>query len=164
HPADDGERRQAPPPDRSHGEREPGDEQWHWSAVPASRLDETFLHRSCEGEEIDALHGRGNQPELRRFPANGLVFATVRPGRRRPGEGCVFAPAARGRGGVWEGSGHNGGRGGPGGGRGVLPPRRMRELDFIVIGGGSGGLAAARRAARHGARALVVEAGALGGT
>jgi glutathione reductase (NADPH) len=40
----------------------------------------------------------------------------------------------------------------------------MRELDFIVIGGGSGGLAAARRAARHGARALVIEAGALGGT
>jgi len=45
----------------------------------------------------------------------------------------------------------------------MLPPR-MRELDFIVIGGGSGGLAAARRAARHGARALVVEAGHLGGT
>jgi len=40
----------------------------------------------------------------------------------------------------------------------------MRELDFIVIGGGSGGLAAARRAARHGARALLVEAGRLGGT
>lgn len=40
----------------------------------------------------------------------------------------------------------------------------MRELDFIVIGGGSGGLAAARRAARHGARALVIEAGNLGGT
>src|SRR6186713_2934115 len=40
----------------------------------------------------------------------------------------------------------------------------MRELDLIVIGGGSGGLAAARRAARHGARALVVEAGNLGGT
>jgi glutathione reductase (NADPH) len=40
----------------------------------------------------------------------------------------------------------------------------MRELDFIVIGGGSGGLAAARRAARHGARALVIEAGELGGT
>jgi glutathione reductase (NADPH) len=42
--------------------------------------------------------------------------------------------------------------------------RGMRELDFIVIGGGSGGLAAARRAARYGARAAVVEAGALGGT
>jgi glutathione reductase (NADPH) len=40
----------------------------------------------------------------------------------------------------------------------------MRELDFIVIGGGSGGLAAARRAARYGARALVIEAGELGGT
>jgi len=43
-------------------------------------------------------------------------------------------------------------------------PGPMRELDFIVIGGGSGGLAAARRARRYGARALVVEAGALGGT
>ncbi|HTQ05750.1 MAG TPA: glutathione-disulfide reductase [Polyangiaceae bacterium] len=40
----------------------------------------------------------------------------------------------------------------------------MRDLDFIVIGGGSGGLAAARRAARYGARSLVIEAGALGGT
>ncbi|HEY3494317.1 MAG TPA: glutathione-disulfide reductase [Polyangiaceae bacterium] len=40
----------------------------------------------------------------------------------------------------------------------------MRELDFIVIGGGSGGLAAARRAARHGAKTLLVEAGRLGGT
>jgi len=40
----------------------------------------------------------------------------------------------------------------------------MRELDFIVVGGGSGGLAAARRAASYGARTLVVEAGALGGT
>ncbi|HEX6271426.1 MAG TPA: glutathione-disulfide reductase [Polyangiaceae bacterium] len=40
----------------------------------------------------------------------------------------------------------------------------MNELDFIVIGGGSGGLAAARRAARHGARTVLVEGGALGGT
>ena len=36
--------------------------------------------------------------------------------------------------------------------------------DLIVIGGGSGGIAAARRAASHGARVLLVEAGALGGT
>jgi len=43
-------------------------------------------------------------------------------------------------------------------------PDRMRELDFIVVGGGSGGIAAARRAARHQARVLVVEAGQLGGT
>jgi glutathione reductase (NADPH) len=40
----------------------------------------------------------------------------------------------------------------------------MKELDFVVIGGGSGGLAAARRAARHGARTVLVEGGALGGT
>ncbi|MDD9875015.1 MAG: glutathione-disulfide reductase [Gammaproteobacteria bacterium] len=36
--------------------------------------------------------------------------------------------------------------------------------DFIVIGGGSGGIAAARRAARHGARTLLFERGPLGGT
>jgi glutathione reductase (NADPH) len=40
----------------------------------------------------------------------------------------------------------------------------MRELDFLVIGAGSGGLAAARRAARHGAKTALVEGGALGGT
>ncbi|HVR20390.1 MAG TPA: glutathione-disulfide reductase [Polyangiaceae bacterium] len=40
----------------------------------------------------------------------------------------------------------------------------MQELDFLVIGGGSGGLAAARRAAQHGARTALVEGGALGGT
>jgi glutathione reductase (NADPH) len=40
----------------------------------------------------------------------------------------------------------------------------MRDLDFLVIGGGSGGLAAARRASRHGARTALVEGGALGGT
>jgi glutathione reductase (NADPH) len=38
------------------------------------------------------------------------------------------------------------------------------RLDLIVIGGGSGGLAAAQRAAEHGARALVIESGRLGGT
>lgn len=36
--------------------------------------------------------------------------------------------------------------------------------DFLVIGGGSGGLAAAKRAASHGAKAAVVERARLGGT
>lgn len=36
--------------------------------------------------------------------------------------------------------------------------------DYIVIGGGSGGLASARRARRYGARAVVVEPHPLGGT
>ena len=40
----------------------------------------------------------------------------------------------------------------------------MADYDLIVIGGGSGGLAAAQRAALHGARAVVFEAGRLGGT
>jgi glutathione reductase (NADPH) len=38
------------------------------------------------------------------------------------------------------------------------------DYDFFVIGGGSGGLAAAQRAAEYGARAAVAEAGRLGGT
>jgi glutathione reductase (NADPH) len=38
------------------------------------------------------------------------------------------------------------------------------EYDLAVIGGGSGGLACARRAAEYGARAVVIESGALGGT
>lgn len=38
------------------------------------------------------------------------------------------------------------------------------HYDLIVLGGGSGGLATARRAARHGARAAVVEFDRLGGT
>ncbi|XP_003224697.2 glutathione reductase, mitochondrial [Anolis carolinensis] len=37
-------------------------------------------------------------------------------------------------------------------------------FDFLVLGGGSGGLACARRAAELGARVAVVEKGALGGT
>ena len=37
-------------------------------------------------------------------------------------------------------------------------------FDLIVLGGGSGGLAAAFRAARHGARVALLEPGALGGT
>lgn len=38
------------------------------------------------------------------------------------------------------------------------------DFDLIVIGGGSGGLAHAQRAAEYGARAAVVESGPLGGT
>ncbi|MEA5450391.1 glutathione-disulfide reductase [Leptolyngbya sp. CCNP1308] len=38
------------------------------------------------------------------------------------------------------------------------------DFDLLVIGGGSGGIAAARRAAGHGARVGLAEAGRLGGT
>jgi glutathione reductase (NADPH) len=38
------------------------------------------------------------------------------------------------------------------------------QYDFLVIGGGSGGIAAAVRAASYGARCAVVESGRLGGT
>jgi glutathione reductase (NADPH) len=38
------------------------------------------------------------------------------------------------------------------------------DWDLIVIGGGSGGLACAQRAASHGARVAIAEPGALGGT
>lgn len=40
----------------------------------------------------------------------------------------------------------------------------MQHYDLICIGGGSGGLAAARRAAEYGAKVLVIEAKKLGGT
>jgi len=40
----------------------------------------------------------------------------------------------------------------------------VQAFDLIVIGGGSGGLATAQRAAEYGARAIVFEAGRLGGT
>ncbi|MFP4560405.1 MAG: glutathione-disulfide reductase [Thiohalorhabdus sp.] len=39
-----------------------------------------------------------------------------------------------------------------------------RHYDFLVLGGGSGGLAAAKRAASHGARTALVEPHPLGGT
>ncbi len=38
------------------------------------------------------------------------------------------------------------------------------KFDFLVLGGGSGGVASARRAALHGARVVLVEADRLGGT
>ena len=41
---------------------------------------------------------------------------------------------------------------------------RELEFDLVVIGGGSGGLAAAFRAAGHGARVAMLEPGELGGT
>jgi glutathione reductase (NADPH) len=41
---------------------------------------------------------------------------------------------------------------------------QMDRVDYLVIGGGSGGLASARRAATYGASVAVVESGALGGT
>jgi glutathione reductase (NADPH) len=40
----------------------------------------------------------------------------------------------------------------------------VSSFDYIVIGGGSGGIASARRAASYGAKVAVVEAGRLGGT
>ena len=39
-----------------------------------------------------------------------------------------------------------------------------KGLDYLVIGGGSGGLGSARRAALLGARVAIVEHGRLGGT
>jgi glutathione reductase (NADPH) len=39
-----------------------------------------------------------------------------------------------------------------------------RHYDLLAIGGGSGGIATANRAARYGARCAVIEAGRLGGT
>ncbi len=40
----------------------------------------------------------------------------------------------------------------------------MKTYDLIVLGGGSGGLATAQRAKEYGARTVVFEQGALGGT
>ncbi|MGH8552546.1 MAG: FAD-dependent oxidoreductase, partial [Methylococcales bacterium] len=40
----------------------------------------------------------------------------------------------------------------------------MQSYDLIIIGGGSGGIASANRAASYGARCLLIEQGPLGGT
>ena len=40
----------------------------------------------------------------------------------------------------------------------------MQSYDLITIGAGSGGVAASRRAAAHGARVLIIESDRVGGT
>lgn len=40
----------------------------------------------------------------------------------------------------------------------------VREFDYLVIGGGSGGIASARRAREFGASVALIEGGRLGGT
>lgn len=40
----------------------------------------------------------------------------------------------------------------------------VKAYDYIVIGGGSGGIASANRAAMYGAKTLLIEANAIGGT
>src|SRR6187551_1928331 len=40
----------------------------------------------------------------------------------------------------------------------------MENFDYLVVGGGSGGLASARRAAEYGARVALIESAELGGT
>ena len=39
-----------------------------------------------------------------------------------------------------------------------------QKFDYLVIGGGSGGIASARRAAEYGAKVALFESGAIGGT
>ena len=40
----------------------------------------------------------------------------------------------------------------------------VKQYDYIVIGGGSGGIASANRAGMHGKKVLLIEAGKIGGT
>jgi len=40
----------------------------------------------------------------------------------------------------------------------------MKHFDYISIGGGSGGIASAIRAAKHGKKAAIIEAKDIGGT
>ena len=48
--------------------------------------------------------------------------------------------------------------------RGGMPTMVDEHFEYLVIGGGSGGIASARRAAAHGAKVGVVERDRLGGT
>ena len=45
-----------------------------------------------------------------------------------------------------------------------MASRAVRKFDYLVIGGGSGGLGSARRAALLGKKVAIVEHGKLGGT
>ena len=46
----------------------------------------------------------------------------------------------------------------------IIKKTLNKKFDLVVIGAGSGGLAAAKRAARHGARVCIVEGDKIGGT
>lgn len=46
----------------------------------------------------------------------------------------------------------------------LMMSEAVKTFDYLVIGGGSGGLASARRASSLGAKAAVIEHGRLGGT
>jgi len=47
----------------------------------------------------------------------------------------------------------------------MAPVTKSQKYDYLVIGGGSGGLASARRAAQHGAKVALIESShRLGGT
>jgi hypothetical protein len=46
----------------------------------------------------------------------------------------------------------------------MAPTPTQKECDYLVIGGGSGGLASGRRAASYGAKVIAIESGRLGGT
>ncbi|KAH3688914.1 hypothetical protein WICPIJ_000087 [Wickerhamomyces pijperi] len=45
-----------------------------------------------------------------------------------------------------------------------MAPIPATHYDYLVIGGGSGGVASSRRAASYGAKTLIIEGGAIGGT
>ena len=46
----------------------------------------------------------------------------------------------------------------------MVDGKNQQQFDLIVIGGGSGGLAGAKRAAQYGAKVAIIESGAVGGT
>lgn len=46
----------------------------------------------------------------------------------------------------------------------LMMSQTVKAFDYLVIGGGSGGLGSARRASLLGAKAAIIEQGRLGGT